>query len=221
MENYSKESEIIVSEEKKLLLNNQPAILESKTFDGKNLLADDWPDEKPLNHKEVFFSRQTLFILVGPSGAGKSSFAKRYFSPTITVSTDRCRELIIDSPSNQRVSEDAFELFYFLIKKRLKYKRTTIADSTALKFKYRKKLQEIAQEYQFSTVLFFFDIPQKNCLENDKKRKYIVGEEVLLRQWIYLETTRQQLIQESYDKVIVFHSLSEIDQFCYNWVKNY
>ncbi len=161
--------------------------------------------------------RNTLLILVGPSGSGKSTFAKQYFPSTMTVSTDHCRAMISDSSMNQRVSDHAFDLFYFIIEKRLLNGYPALADSTALRCKYRFKLQSIAQKYLYHTMLLLFDLPKEVCLANDKNRRAQVGENVLDRQWYYLEQTKQELVKEYYDQILVFHSLEDIGLFSYQW----
>jgi protein phosphatase len=170
-----------------------------------------------LTHESVPFWRNSLFILVGPSGSGKSTFAKKYFPATMTVSTDFCRSLICDSQSNQKVSDDAFDLFYFIIEKRLKNGYPAIADSTALKRKYREKLLALANRYSFSPVLLLFDLPPTFCEENDKNRRFCVGEEVQKNQFRLLESTREELSEENYDKVIVFLTKYHLDNFRYRW----
>src|SRR5712691_10360740 len=72
--------------------------------------------------------RRTLLVLCGPAGSGKSTFAARRFKATMIVSSDRCREMICDDVSNQQVNRDTFDLFYYIIRKRMYLGRFTVAD---------------------------------------------------------------------------------------------
>src|SRR5579872_525075 len=90
---------------------------------------------------------RTLLALCGPAGAGKSTFAAQRFSPTAIVSSDHCRELICDDMSNQNVNRDTFDLFHYIINKRLWNGRFTVADSTALYAEARYKLLDLARRH--------------------------------------------------------------------------
>ncbi|BBM82681.1 AAA family ATPase [Candidatus Uabimicrobium amorphum] len=157
--------------------------------------------------ENVAVHHNSLMILVGPSGSGKSTFVGKNFSESMRVSTDECRRMICGSHLNQRVSEDAFDIFYTIIEKRLKNGNPTVADSTALKRKYRQRLVKIAQKYKFKTVLILFDLPLHICMNQDKKRKqYAVGEKVIEQQYKNLQKTKMQIHEEKYDQVIIFNS---------------
>ncbi|WP_372369396.1 AAA family ATPase [Candidatus Uabimicrobium sp. HlEnr_7] len=160
--------------------------------------------------KNIALGYNSLIILVGVSGSGKSTFAKKNFSESTRVSTDECRRLICGSHFNQRVSDDAFEVFYTIIDKRLKNGYPTIADSTALKRKYRQRLTKLAEKYKFNTVLVLFDLPLQVCIDQDKKRKNrAVGEQVITRQHKDLQKTKVQLEQEQYDQVIIYNDVEQ------------
>lgn len=133
------------------------------------------------------------------------------------VSTDYCRALICDSSANQKISDDAFDLFYFLIEKRLQNGYPAIADSTALKPIYRHRLYNIAQRYNFRIVVIFFDIPLKICAKNDEQRMRSVGFEVIERQFIYVAKARQQLEAETYHQLLVFKTQEQIHNTRMRW----
>src|SRR5207237_10866135 len=104
---------------------------------------------------------RTLLVLGGPAGTGKSTFSTKRFGPIIIVSPDHCRELICDDASNQQVNRDTFDLFHYIISKRLYLGRFTVADSTALYPEARRRLREIARRYGFLACLLIFDISQE------------------------------------------------------------
>jgi len=64
------------------------------------------------------------------------------FLPDI-VSSDYCRAMICDDVNNQQVNRDTFDLFYYIIQKRMFLGRFTVADSTALQSEARRKLREL------------------------------------------------------------------------------
>ena len=156
----------------------------------------------------ITIPRPSLVVLVGPAGSGKSTFAAAHFRPTAVVSSDQCRAMISDDPSNQRVSGDAFDLFHFIIDRRLKWRRLAVADSTALTRQARRLLLRIARDRGVPAVLLLFDVPLQTCLERDLVRPQPVGEEVVRRQYDQLEEARKTVREEGFDQV---HVLREED----------
>jgi protein phosphatase len=167
------------------------------------------------------FERKTLFALVGCSGSGKSTFAAKNFLPTMISSTDTYRSFICDTRENQRVSKDAFEMFYLHIEKRMKYGYPVVADSTCLKRKYRSKFIEMAKKHDYDIVVLVLNIPVNLCIENDSKRPIQVGEDVVTAQAKALERTLVELKEpveaNNFKNVIEFKSLKEVDSFGYEW----
>ena len=152
--------------------------------------------------------RRTLLVLCGPAGCGKSTFAASRFVPTAIVSSDHCRELICDDVANQRVNRDTFDLFYYIIRKRLYLGRFTVADSTALYAEARRQLLEQAQHYGYAACLLLFDIPETLCLQHDQLRDRRVGEAVIRYHAGLLKQARIDIPQESWQQV---HILKEDD----------
>lgn len=97
-----------------------------------------------------------LIVLAGGSAAGKSTFALQHFKPTQVVSSDRCRALVGDSEDIQAYSPQAFELFYFIIQKRMELGKLIVSDSTALTSKVRRTLLEIAHEHDYPATIVVF-----------------------------------------------------------------
>ncbi len=114
----------------------------------------------------IALPQKTLIVLCGPAGAGKSTFARKFVElhqaqgckPTSIVSSDYCRAMICDDETNQQVNRDTFDLFYYIIRKRLFQGRLTIADSTALQANARQHLIEIVRRYQYHSCLFVFNM---------------------------------------------------------------
>src|SRR5579859_104323 len=117
-----------------------------------------------------------LIALCGPAGSGKSTFARNLvknhagFVETMIVSSDHCRALVCDDENNQQVNRDSFDLFYYIIHKRMFQKRLTIADSTALKAEARHRLLELAGRHQVATCLLIFTVTEETCRQRDQSR---------------------------------------------------
>jgi protein phosphatase len=122
---------------------------------------------------------RTLLALCGPACSGKSTFAAQRFMPTMIVSSDFCRALICDDVANQNVNRDTFDLFYYIINKRLFQQRFTVADSTALYQEARFKLLDLAHRHNYATCLLIFNIPEAVCFERNQSRERKVDAAVM------------------------------------------
>lgn len=152
--------------------------------------------------------RRTLLVLCGPAGCGKSTFAAQRFAATTIVSSDHCRELICDDATNQQVNRDTFDLFYYIIRKRMYLGRFTVADSTALHAEARRQLRELALHYGYYTCLLIFDIPAAICLQRDGQRERRVGEAVIAYHAGLLKQAIVDAPKEGWQQV---HILKEAD----------
>jgi len=164
----------------------------------------------------IALPQKTLIVLCGPAGAGKSTFARKFVElhqaqgckPTSIVSSDYCRAMICDDETNQQVNRDTFDLFYYIIRKRLFQGRLTIADSTALHANARQTLVEIAQRYQYHSCLVVFNMSLQTCLAHDQHqtRGRMVGEKVISYHLQILQQALLEIPHESWDQI---HILDE------------
>lgn len=145
--------------------------------------------------------RRTLLVLCGIAGCGKSTFATSRFIPTAIVSSDFCRMLICDDVNNQQVNRDTFDLFHYIIHKRMFNGRFTVADSTALHPEARRRLQELARRHGYMACLLVFNTPVATCLERDKGRARRVGEQVIAYHAGLLEKALLDIPDEGWDRV--------------------
>lgn len=157
----------------------------------------------------IVIPQNTLVVLCGIAGCGKSTFAAKHFLLTQVVSSDDCRARISDDAANQKVTGHAFELWRFIIRKRLWLRRLTVADATNLDRGDRKWLVKAAQNYDFHTALIIFDIALETALKRNAARSRVVPEEALLRQYEMLQFTLRTVAQEQFDQVFI---LSEVEQ---------
>src|SRR3970282_642255 len=135
----------------------------------------------------------SLVILCGPAGSGKSTFARRNFPETAVVSSDRCRAMIADDEGTMRVSRDAFALFHQIIDLRLRHRRLTVADSTALHPDARRALRTLARRRDAPVTVVVFDIPEATCRLWDARRERRVGAAVIRRQWQMLQNALHRI----------------------------
>ncbi len=170
----------------------------------------------PLEEKQIILPRQTLIVLCGPAGSGKSTFANMFveqhedlgYRATTIVSSDYCRALICDDETNQKVNRDTFDLFYYIINKRMLQNRLTIADSTALLAEARQRLLNLAQRHHYFTCLLVFNMSLATCLLHDQQqsRGRTVGEKVIIYHQDLLQQALQAIPHEAWDQV---HILDE------------
>lgn len=147
-----------------------------------------------------------LVVLCGPAGSGKSTFARKHFRETAVVSSDRCRAMISDSESNIGVSPEAFEVFHHIIDLRLRHRRLTVADSTALRLEARRDLLQLARRHGVPAVIIIFDVSAARAYAHDTRRARKVGRPVIREQWERLQEALRAVPQEGFDEI---HILGE------------
>ena len=103
-------------------------------------------------------NNRILYIPIGISGSGKSTFCEENFTASQIVSSDWCRDKITDDETNQKVNQDAFDMFHFMIEKRMKWGRIVVADATNLNIKARKKLIFLADKFGYIRSFILMDI---------------------------------------------------------------
>lgn len=161
----------------------------------------------------------SLLVTCGVAGCGKSTFVSKNFKPTAIVSSDRCRALVSDDEGNMAASKRAFDVFYFIMEKRMEMGRLVVADSTALTFDARKKLLRLAREYNYYTVLAAFDVPLSTCLTRNSMRDRIVAEKVIEKQYKLFNEALDYINKEEFDKVVILKE-DEMDSFKFNIISS-
>ena len=159
----------------------------------------------------ILLPENTLLTLCGIAGCGKSTFAARHFLPTQIVSSDDCRARICDDEANQLVTSHAFELWRFIIRKRLYLHRFTVADATNLEAGDRRWLTRTAEYYHFFSAIIIFNLPLEVCLKRNALRHRIVPEDALQRQYDFLQQTIQTIQDEQFDNVFILNEKEQIE----------
>ena len=124
----------------------------------------------------------SLVILVGPTGAGKSTFGEKHFLETEIVSSDRCRGLVSDDVTDQSATGDAFALLQCTAELRLKRRKLTVIDSTAVRREDRSHLVKLARDHHALPVALVFDIDPSICNQRNRAVKRGLGAHVARNQ---------------------------------------
>ncbi len=155
------------------------------------------PDDTILT-MTLSFPPVCLIVLCGASGSGKSTWALRHFRASQVVSSDSCREMVVDNAASQSANDDAFALFHQWIALRLKNRRLTVADSTALKPSARDRLIALAHAARVPVHVVAFDVPLDEAIRRDAERtERSVGERVVTRHRATLEQALRELPRDT------------------------
>jgi predicted kinase len=152
---------------------------------------------------KITVPRRTLLVLCGPAGSGKSTFAAQHFIATSIVSSDFCRAMICDDENNQQVNRDTFDLFYYIIQKRMYLGRFTVADSTALRSDTRRRLRAQSRQSGYYGCLLIFNTPPEICLARNRSRSRKVEEQVIPYHAGLLQQTLLDAPTEGWEQVHV------------------
>ncbi|NEB07014.1 AAA family ATPase, partial [Streptomyces sp. SID13726] len=112
----------------------------------------------------------SLVVLIGATGSGKSTFARKHFKPTEVISSDYCRGLVADDENDQSASRDAFEVLHHIAGKRLAAGRLTVVDATSVQAEARRRLVQLAREYDVLPIAIVLDMPEEVCAERNAAR---------------------------------------------------
>lgn len=158
----------------------------------------------------LILPRRTLLVLCGPAGSGKSTFAARHFLATTSVSSDRCRGMICDDENDQSVNRDTFDLFHYILQKRMLLGRFCVADSVALKPYARANLRQLSRRFGYYGCLLIFDLPPEVCLQRDSQRARQVGESVVRYHADLLVQTLQDAPGEGWEKICILRTDADV-----------
>ena len=154
-----------------------------------------------------------VVALVGISGSGKSSFAQKHFKRTEVLSSDYCRGLVSDDENSQDATNDAFDVLYYIARKRLADRKLTVIDATNIQQEGRKHILNLAKEYHCLPVAIVLNIPKEVCEERNKQRPdRNFGRHVLKNQSNQLRRSLRALKREGFRYIHVLNSEEEIAQ---------
>jgi len=154
----------------------------------------------------------SLVALIGPSGSGKSSFARKHFRATEVISSDACRALVADDENDQAATGDAFDVLYFIARKRLAAGRLTVIDATNVRPEDRKRLVELAREFHVLPTAIVFDLPERLCQERNAARPdRNFGPHVIRNQQQAMRKGLRGLEREGFRGFTVLQSVEQVD----------
>lgn len=154
----------------------------------------------------------SLVVLIGASGSGKSTFARKYFLPTETISSDFCRGLVSDDENSQEATNDAFDLLHYIARKRLAAGRLTVVDATNVQPEARKPLIALAREYHCLPVAIVLDLPESVCQERNQQRPdRAFGAHVVRNHIRSLRQSLRGLEREGFRHVFTLNSLEQVE----------
>lgn len=160
---------------------------------------------------ELSIPEVSLVALIGPSGSGKSTFAQTHFLPTEVISSDFCRGLVSDDQNDQAATKDAFELLYFIARKRLESGRLTVVDATNVQKEDRRKLLKLVREHDYLATAIVFDMPEALChARNSDRPDRDFGRHVVARQRRALKKSLSGLKREGFRHVYIFTSEEQV-----------
>lgn len=162
---------------------------------------------------EIKIPEFCLVALVGSTGSGKSSFARKHFSASEVVSSDACRAWVSGDETRQDVSEDAFELLYYMVRKRLKNGLLTVIDATNVHADDRKKIIDLAREYHVFAAAIVLNEDPDVCIARNATRteRQHVGKHVVINHTRQLRRSIGRLKEEGFRYMEVLRGTAEID----------
>ena len=161
--------------------------------------------------RELAIPELSLVVLIGVSGSGKSTFGRAHFRPTEVISSDFCRGLVSDDENDQSATPEAFELLHYIVGKRLKAGRLTVADATNVQPEARKQLVAVAREHDVLPVAIVLDVPEGVCAARNAQRPdRDFGPDVIRRQRDQLRRGLKGLQREGFRTVHTLRGADEI-----------
>lgn len=154
-----------------------------------------------------------LVALVGSTGSGKSSFARKHFHASEVVSSDACRAWVSGDETRQDASDDAFDLLYYMVRKRLKNGLLTVIDATNVHADDRKKIIDLAREYHVFAAAIVLNEDPDVCIARNATRpeRRHVGKHVVINHTRQLRRSIGRLKEEGFRYLEVLRGTAEID----------
>ena len=149
----------------------------------------------------LLLPRRSLLVLCGATGSGKSTFAAQRFPATSIVSSDSCRALICDDAASQAFNKDTFDLFYYILRKRMANGFFCVADSTALQAFARKELRSLSRQYGYYGCLLLFMTPLEVCIQRNQQRARQVEQSVVRYHVNLLSQVLEEAPGEGWEKI--------------------
>lgn len=160
-----------------------------------------------------------IIVLRATSCSGKSTFIKNNFgeeSENHVMSSDKFREMLFGTKTEQRMNKKVFETMNSFIESRLVSRvPLTIVDATHLRFKDCEAVLTLSKKYKVPLMFISIQPPALDELKRRNKKRmessgFFVPEEVLEKHYNRYFTAIDPFIKEAiYNDLVKF---TEIDQ---------
>jgi protein phosphatase len=105
--------------------------------------------------------------------------------------------MIVDDAATQAINEDTFALLSHWLELRLKHRRFSVVDSTALKPGARENLTALAKKHQVPVFALALDVPVEECIRRDAARSgRQVGERVIRRHHAQFDNAKREIARD-------------------------
>ena len=154
----------------------------------------------------------SMVVLIGPTSTGKTTFATAQFNQHEVISSDVCRAMVSDDPTNQSVTPDAFEILHAIADRRLKNRRLTVIDATSLQVKARKSLVNLARSHDCPITALVFDLPHALIYARNQAREdRNIPNRVVRNQIDTLRRSTRNLRKEGFRRTFFIKSQEDAD----------
>ncbi|ASN83062.1 polynucleotide kinase-phosphatase [Deinococcus ficus] len=152
-----------------------------------------------------------LVALVGASGSGKTTLGGRLFAPGEVLSSDAFRVLVANDENVLDANGDAFDALYFVARKRLARGLLTVIDATNVQADARKRIVDLAREFDVLPVAVVLDLPEEELLARHAARAdRPFGPGVVRQQVQQLRRSLRRLQGEGFRHVTVLGGAQEV-----------
>ncbi|PJI53392.1 polynucleotide kinase-phosphatase, partial [Methylobacterium radiotolerans] len=152
-----------------------------------------------------------LVALLGASGSGKTTLGGRLFAPGEVLSSDAFRMLVANDENVLDANGDAFDALYFVARKRLARGLLTVIDATNVQADARKRIVDLAREFDVLPVAVVLDLPEEELLARHAARAdRPFGPGVIRQQVQQLRRSLRRLQGEGFRHVTVLGGAQEV-----------
>ena len=155
----------------------------------------------------------SLIMLVGATASGKTTFAHQHFGNTEIISSDHCRALVSDDPTDQSVTPQAFAILHSILEARLQNRRLTVVDATNLQPNARRPIIDLARRHDCRITAIAFDLPIQTLIQrNERREDRSISNHIVNRQHRSLSAAIKNMRRESVRNIYTIHTEEEADQ---------
>ena len=146
--------------------------------------------------------KSTLFMLIGLPASGKSTFAKTLENEsTIILSSDKIREEVLGSESDQSNNKLVFKVLYEKLRKALAGGKNVVLDATNITKKNRAQALKAIEDIDAIKYAIVLKTNPETCFIFDEQRERHVSKEIIEK---YAKIFEYPSIDEGFDKIFEY-----------------